>query len=542
MSMASLAGDALMEAAHRTPTYPRRAPDRPAETASTAGTRRVLGSRAAPEVSLARDLVQEWAASPPKAAAVVPPCSGMTRCGSAPGLVEAAAVQLENKRLREEIRVMCDTIKHQSSQLSQLWSETNFMQAGPGGNGASMLRGVAELSRRRLGVEGASSGPAMHRVQSTGALSEASPASVARWRGRAAEGGSLGSGAVAGGLWDPLPTAPAALWAGSGLSSDLAGALTRFSAAGRLPLFTPALNPPPQPRSRNSRASAAPPEPHEPPHHPAEGRGHSASSTDVRQTPPSALPTSPCAAPSPRTLPGQQARRHAVQVLRRHGRDTCEATETGRVAYGADGAPLVGTPPSLGASGATSQSSRSRLSQHAWAPKSSAEVCLAGDHRSLGSPGRWAYREFAAQGSVSLAMTVQRVDYAMLVARPVLLAAFKAAVKQAVAAEAGSGVLADHVDLVLSAGSVLVQATVTPPGSVPVNVVLSRLSASTAVAFAVATRLAKLEGISAVATGVISVSPLGAPTMSSMLLGIPAIDELTSTTVSTAGSDRKSVV
>jgi hypothetical protein len=42
---------------------------------------------------------------------------------------EAAAVKLENQRLREEIRAMCNTIKSQSSQLSELWAETQRLQA-----------------------------------------------------------------------------------------------------------------------------------------------------------------------------------------------------------------------------------------------------------------------------------------------------------------------------------------------------------------------------------------------------------------------------
>ena len=46
--------------------------------------------------------------------------------------LEAAAVKLENQRLREEIRAMCNTIKSQSSQLSELWAETQRLQEWEG--------------------------------------------------------------------------------------------------------------------------------------------------------------------------------------------------------------------------------------------------------------------------------------------------------------------------------------------------------------------------------------------------------------------------
>lgn len=59
------------------------------------------------------------------------PCNTNAKKGSTAVLkeLEAAAVKLENQRLREEIRAMCNTIKSQSSQLSELWAETQRLQA-----------------------------------------------------------------------------------------------------------------------------------------------------------------------------------------------------------------------------------------------------------------------------------------------------------------------------------------------------------------------------------------------------------------------------
>ncbi|CAK9063110.1 unnamed protein product [Durusdinium trenchii] len=119
--------------------------------------------------------------------------SRLSKSGSAPSLVEAAAVKLENQRLREEIRAMCNTIKYQSSQLSALWAETNKLQArqkGPGGV-SKLMAGVAELSRMRLEpgsgpgerpsrVSGMPGMPGMPRARSAGSLRSSADSDTGR--------------------------------------------------------------------------------------------------------------------------------------------------------------------------------------------------------------------------------------------------------------------------------------------------------------------------------------------------------------------------
>lgn len=58
-------------------------------------------------------------------------------------VTDAAAVQLENQRLRNEIRSMCATIKKQSNQLSHLWAETNLLQLRNTSTGSSLMRGIS---------------------------------------------------------------------------------------------------------------------------------------------------------------------------------------------------------------------------------------------------------------------------------------------------------------------------------------------------------------------------------------------------------------
>eukprot|EP00971_Amphidinium_carterae_P083080 1643527-Amphidinium_carterae.1 len=66
------------------------------------------------------------------------------------GMVEPSSwqpglVQLENQRLREEIRATCATIKRQSGQLSELWATTQRVKGG-GAEGTDWMKTVADLN------------------------------------------------------------------------------------------------------------------------------------------------------------------------------------------------------------------------------------------------------------------------------------------------------------------------------------------------------------------------------------------------------------
>eukprot|EP00929_Paragymnodinium_shiwhaense_P113919 TRINITY_DN82229_c0_g1_i1.p1 TRINITY_DN82229_c0_g1~~TRINITY_DN82229_c0_g1_i1.p1 ORF type:complete len:1239 (+),score=252.62 TRINITY_DN82229_c0_g1_i1:82-3798(+) len=96
---------------------------------------------------------------------------GLVRSGSAPhSLRQLAArlpasqredpatsnvVHLENQRLREQIRSMCETIKEQSSTLSQLWADGNLLQPSGPAQGCSWPEAQAGLPGRH-GLAGAS--------------------------------------------------------------------------------------------------------------------------------------------------------------------------------------------------------------------------------------------------------------------------------------------------------------------------------------------------------------------------------------------------
>jgi len=149
---------------------------------------------------------------------------------------------------------MCATIKHQSGQLSKLWADTSSLQVRGAAADGSLSRGVAEVSRLRLeglamGTGAGGAGAGLKRSFSTGSLLDG-----------ASGGPPLGSSPPP---RDPCSVSPAGAdpwlsWGvGLGPTAAAAAALVRFPSSlpssGRLPLFSPTVEPPLQSRSYPSR-------------------------------------------------------------------------------------------------------------------------------------------------------------------------------------------------------------------------------------------------------------------------------------------------
>ncbi|CAK0902733.1 unnamed protein product, partial [Prorocentrum cordatum] len=115
--------------------------------------------------------------------------------------------------------------------------------------------------------------------------------------------------------------------------------------------------------------------------------------------------------------------------------------------------------------------------------------------------------------TVSGALSVSGIDYAVLVGNETLRAEFEQVVKQGVAQEAGNGVTADDVDVTLSAGSVVVEFTVRVPNSASTGAVATMLASSPLASTVVS--LIKESEVAAVAStgdiGVIFTGVDGAP-------------------------------
>eukprot|EP00929_Paragymnodinium_shiwhaense_P035721 TRINITY_DN19255_c0_g1_i4.p1 TRINITY_DN19255_c0_g1~~TRINITY_DN19255_c0_g1_i4.p1 ORF type:complete len:1114 (+),score=287.90 TRINITY_DN19255_c0_g1_i4:136-3477(+) len=153
--------------------------------------------------------------------------SGIDRTGSSPQLLAeqpANGVELENQRLREEIRSMCMTIKHQSGALSKLWTETQARPQHLPASPAASREYPASASRlgRRTGVNAASTSAEL------AARSFEPPSRSATSLGRSAS-----------------PAREDGATATEGLACSTLG---RFPRSHRLPLFSPNLGSPPKPR------------------------------------------------------------------------------------------------------------------------------------------------------------------------------------------------------------------------------------------------------------------------------------------------------
>jgi len=122
---------------------------------------------------------------------------------------------------------------------------------------------------------------------------------------------------------------------------------------------------------------------------------------------------------------------------------------------------------------------------------------------------------------VTLSMTVHNLNYFRLSANHALLHSFRVAVRAAIASEAGHGIAPEHVGLVLSPGSVLVDAMVTPPRAALVGPVHARLQSAALLAEHVAAKVASLYGVETVATGRISVGHVSVAGRATGVLDVP---------------------
>jgi len=108
-----------------------------------------------------------------------------------------------------------------------------------------------------------------------------------------------------------------------------------------------------------------------------------------------------------------------------------------------------------------------------------------------------------------VSMSVLNVDYNQLIEIETLRSSFESSVKEEVALAAGDGVTAADVVLTLSAGSVIVEATIMPPESVNVHSLLAKFeSAESASQFGevLALRVCQVHGIKAICKGVVSIT------------------------------------
>jgi len=127
----------------------------------------------------------------------------------------------------------------------------------------------------------------------------------------------------------------------------------------------------------------------------------------------------------------------------------------------------------------------------------------------------------AAQGSatalareqvpvVELVMKLKNINHADLTSNPALVESFTACLKESVIANAGPGIKPEHVQIILSAGSVIAKVKIVPPSGVLAGNVAAKLD-SKAVSTHVLEQVKVLPGIAEVTTGQIQVAVTDAP-------------------------------
>eukprot|EP00929_Paragymnodinium_shiwhaense_P101684 TRINITY_DN6483_c0_g1_i1.p1 TRINITY_DN6483_c0_g1~~TRINITY_DN6483_c0_g1_i1.p1 ORF type:complete len:2326 (-),score=505.13 TRINITY_DN6483_c0_g1_i1:121-7098(-) len=112
---------------------------------------------------------------------------------------------------------------------------------------------------------------------------------------------------------------------------------------------------------------------------------------------------------------------------------------------------------------------------------------------------------------VSFTMTVEHVDYDEVMNDESLRDSFTLNVKEAVALEAGPGITAEHVHVILSAGSVIIDSTIIPPAGVQIASVHEKLSTSTSMTETVVSSVKEVPGIAKAARGEIGVKSFSLP-------------------------------
>lgn len=123
------------------------------------------------------------------------------------------------------------------------------------------------------------------------------------------------------------------------------------------------------------------------------------------------------------------------------------------------------------------------------------------------------------QQAVELVVRVGNINYAALHTQgnSMLLEMFTNTLKVHFAKEAGDGVQPEHVTLSLSAGSVIVEASIRPPASIAATSVQQSLEKNPQMLSQMAYSLSEVDGIAAVRTGDVSASYISAPAVRAVL-------------------------
>merc|ERR1719409_1185205 len=114
-------------------------------------------------------------------------------------------------------------------------------------------------------------------------------------------------------------------------------------------------------------------------------------------------------------------------------------------------------------------------------------------------------------------MTAANVNYNDLIANAEVKNEFISKAKTQISAKAGAAILADDVDVELRAGSVVVEATITPPvGTTVISVQTALSNDASAMAQNFAAEVASIPNIAGVSSGPITVTVTSSPSVTAV--------------------------
>lgn len=463
--------------------------------------------------------------------------SRLSKSGSAPSLVEAAAVKLENQRLREEIRAMCNTIKSQSSQLSELWAETQRLQARKNGkrcrtasNVSNLMAGVAELSRMQLDPGNSSGARAgFPRARSAGSLISGGLPGADSERGPSGWSSALGQPMQPGPAGDfrPHEVSHNADANCEGMQSAQVPTLAKEQGPNskgmrdgtidaqfrHIPSYLSDLISQDPDSSKDGLPATLASDLyklHTSSKHPFDGRSDRSGQSQKR------LPLF-----TPKITPLPESYRYTLDRAAQNGGATL-----GPATFGANGK-VVSASPNLcepGYSAVMQDVAGSRFPHSSGVPGVGGSNGIAGILEPTTLQGTKAEPELPIRGAVSLFIMAQNLNLSMLSAKSDLAASFRATIQEDIARELGPGFTPEHVDVRLLAESAAIPVTITAPSGVSCHD-LHRCLCNKPLRWAgnKSSKLSTLEGFSAVCLS---------PSWCLCTIGMPSIVDEASTTVS----------
>jgi len=131
----------------------------------------------------------------------------------------------------------------------------------------------------------------------------------------------------------------------------------------------------------------------------------------------------------------------------------------------------------------------------------------------------------SSEGRVVFSLRIENINYALLLTNIALLRNVEETLQDTIARESVEGTLPEHIDIELSAGSLVARVVVTPPENTAATSVQETIALSTRLISNVALNLNSIDGLSNVTTGQVVVNSISAVVVASSVQDAPSTTE-----------------